>query len=249
MSSPMDAGKISALLIDDDPLVRHFLGAYLTHHGFRITAVHDGLAGFEAAVASPPDLIILDHGMAGMDGTEVAMRLKANDATKDIPLILLSGDELTPEEQKRLADIGVDEYVRKGVDMEALMRRISAVLQKHGERRYAAPEPLPEPGGLVKALDVRGSRGAFFRILGGTAYSQVGSMTIPPGGDSGPEDLHPGDQIIYVIAGRATVEVGDERIEVPEGHACIIPERSRHHIYNRGKEELFFLTCYAPPAY
>lgn len=93
------------------------------------------------------------------------------------------------------------------------------------------------------------AQGRFFEILETTARSQVGVMTIPPGGDSGPEEIHGGDQIVYVIEGEADVVVGREREKVSAGELVIIPARARHHIYNRGREPLFFLTLYAPPAY
>lgn len=244
------AEKIRVLLIDDDPLVRHFLGTFLEQKGFEVAAVHDGPSGLEAASKSLPGLIILDHGMPGMDGTEVAMRLKAHDATKRIPVIILSGDDLTADEQKKLADIGVDEYIRKGVEMQRLVSEISAILLKHGETRFRAPsEPEKEPAGAVQPLDVLGSRGAFFKILGSSPLSQVGVMTIAPGRDSGPADQHPGDQIIFIINGAASVEIDGAVTTLAAGSACIIPAGARHHIYNRGGEELFLLACYAPPAY
>lgn len=93
------------------------------------------------------------------------------------------------------------------------------------------------------------AKGRFFKILETTARSQVGVMTIPLGGDSGVEEIHDGDQIVYVIEGAADVEVDREKGEVSAGELVIIPAGARHHICNRGSEPLFFLTLYAPPAY
>lgn len=98
-------------------------------------------------------------------------------------------------------------------------------------------------------LDINKEKGKFFEILATTPQSQVGVMTIKPGEDSGPEDIHPGDQIVYIIEGEAEIEIDGEKANLAEGMAGIIPAKARHHIYNRGAKDLFFLTIYTPPAY
>lgn len=92
-------------------------------------------------------------------------------------------------------------------------------------------------------------KGDFFKILATTKRSQVGVMTIAPGGDSGPEEVHEADQIVYIVEGAAEVVVNGERGRLEAGELVTIPAGSQHHIYNKGKEPLFFLTIYAPPAY
>ena len=77
-------------------------------------------------------------------------------------------------------------------------------------------------------------------------------MTLKPGGDSGPEDVHTGDQIVYIIEGKARVVVNGTEENVQEGEAAIIPAGAQHHIYNdetAGGKELFFLTMYSSPQY
>ncbi|MDA2922039.1 cupin domain-containing protein [Patescibacteria group bacterium AH-259-L07] len=101
----------------------------------------------------------------------------------------------------------------------------------------------------MEPIDIKQSKGNFFRILSQTPRSQLGVMTIKSGGDSGTEDIHPGDQIIYIIEGEADVEINKETCHVREGMALTIPEKAQHHIYNTGRTDLFFLTIYAPPAY
>jgi quercetin dioxygenase-like cupin family protein len=101
----------------------------------------------------------------------------------------------------------------------------------------------------MQLLNIKKSKGEFFKILAETPLSQVGVMTIKPGGDSGPEDIHSGDQIIYIIEGEAEVETDGEKHNLTEGMAGIIPAKAKHHIYNNGTKELFFLTIYTPPAY
>jgi mannose-6-phosphate isomerase-like protein (cupin superfamily) len=98
-------------------------------------------------------------------------------------------------------------------------------------------------------IHTKKQKGEVFKILGETKDSQVAVMTILPNEDSGPEDTHKGDQILYIIEGKADIELDGETGTMEEGDALIIPAGMRHHIYNRGMETLFFFTCYAPPSY
>lgn len=99
---------------------------------------------------------------------------------------------------------------------------------------------------VVQAL---AHRGRFFEILQQTERSQTAVMTIGPGEDAGPEEEHAGDQIIYVVEGEAVVRIGAREHTAAAGALVMIPARTRHHVRNSGREPLFFLTVYAPPAY
>ena len=101
----------------------------------------------------------------------------------------------------------------------------------------------------MHVISVDEHKGVFFKILATTDKTQVGVMTLKPGGDSGPEDIHTGDQILYIIEGTARLVVSSEDIRIQKGEALIIPTKAKHHIYNDGDTELFFLTMYAPPQY
>ncbi len=101
----------------------------------------------------------------------------------------------------------------------------------------------------MKPINILEHKGVFFKILATAEKSQIGVMTIEPGSDSGPEDIHPGEQIVYVIEGDMTVETQGKRVVVPEGHVFVIASGAQHHLYNKGDKPLFFLTIYTPPAY
>ena len=92
-------------------------------------------------------------------------------------------------------------------------------------------------------------KGKFFKVLGQTDKSQVAVMTLHPGQDSGPEDIHPGDQVIYVIEGEAEIELDNETVPLKAGEVLTVPTKAKHHIYNRGQQDLFLLNIYTPPAY
>ena len=98
-------------------------------------------------------------------------------------------------------------------------------------------------------VEIFGHKGEFFRVLQETKRSQTAIMTIAPGKDAGPEEIHTGDQIIYVVEGEAIVRVGEAERRAGPGALVMIPAGTRHHVRNPGPAPLFFLTVYAPPQY
>jgi len=101
----------------------------------------------------------------------------------------------------------------------------------------------------MKIRNIYREKGKFFKVLEQTDKSQIAVMTILPGADSGPEEIHDGDQIVFIVEGQASVEVNKEKSLMREGDTAIIPKGAQHHIYNYGQEPLFFLTMYSPPQY
>jgi mannose-6-phosphate isomerase-like protein (cupin superfamily) len=102
---------------------------------------------------------------------------------------------------------------------------------------------------MEDVVDAFAHRGHYFRVLQQTERSQTAVMTIGPGEDAGPEEQHPGDQIIYVVEGEAIVRIADREHRAGPGALVTIPARTRHHVTNPGRVPLFFVTVYAPPAY
>lgn len=98
-------------------------------------------------------------------------------------------------------------------------------------------------------VDVYRHRGRFFEVLQQTGRSQTAVMTIAPGQDAGPEETHPGDQVIYVVEGEALVRLSGQEQKAAAGSLLMIPAGTPHHVMNPGLAPLFFVTVYAPPAY
>ncbi len=92
-------------------------------------------------------------------------------------------------------------------------------------------------------------RGEYFKILQGTERSQSGVMTLGVGKDTGEGDVHPGDQIIYVVEGKAFLRLGKEEFVGEAGSLVTIPAGTHHYVRNEGNVPLFILTIYAPPVY
>ena len=101
----------------------------------------------------------------------------------------------------------------------------------------------------MSVMNLNAFRGRFFEVLQETRQCQTGVMTIGPGEDAGPEEVHAGDQVIYVIEGEARVRLGETAHAAGPGACVLIPAGTRHHVENTGRTPLFCLTVYAPPVY
>ncbi|MFW9261396.1 ATP-binding protein [Nostoc sp. CALU 546] len=120
---PLNLPKADILVIDDTPENLNLLSAMLTEQGYKVRSVTKGSTGLRGANAVPPDLILLDVNMPEMNGYEVCQHLKANDRTREIPVIFISalGDVL--DKVKAFAVGGVD-YITKPFQLEEVLARI-----------------------------------------------------------------------------------------------------------------------------
>ncbi len=122
-----DKDKQLVLLVDDNPKNLQVLGSFI--RGQHKTAVAtSGPEALNFAAKRPPDLILLDIMMPGMDGYEVCQRLKASPQTRDIPVIFLSAKSAT-EDIVRGFEVGAVDYVTKPLHKEELLARVSTHLK------------------------------------------------------------------------------------------------------------------------
>ncbi len=117
------------LLVEDNELNRDALGRLLGRRGFTVTFAVDGPSALAQAEAVSPDLILLDIGLPGMDGHEVARALRARPATASIPIIALTAHATTHDRDLALA-AGCDDFEVKPVAMASLLARIEAHLAR-----------------------------------------------------------------------------------------------------------------------
>ncbi|MCU0291097.1 MAG: response regulator, partial [Thermoanaerobaculaceae bacterium] len=96
------ATEPSVLLIDDEATLHELVDEMLRGHGYQLRHAFSGTEGLEMSHLDPPDVIILDLMMPGIDGFEVATRLKADPATRGIPIVVLTARDTTREERLRL---------------------------------------------------------------------------------------------------------------------------------------------------
>ena len=131
------------LLVDDDPNIRQLVNLYLVKEGFEVEMAERGDEALKKVLSSPPDLMLLDVMLPGMDGWQV---LRETRKTSNVPIIMLTAKDETFDKVLGL-ELGADDYIAKPFDMKELVARIKAVV-----RRYQSPEPA-EPG---KALTFPG---------------------------------------------------------------------------------------------
>ncbi|AYY14529.1 DNA-binding response regulator [Actinobacteria bacterium YIM 96077] len=114
------------LVIDDDPALADVVCRYLRRDGFAVDYATDGLAGLKKALATLPDIVVLDLMLPGMDGLEVCRRLRQ---VAPIPVVMLTA---LGEESDRIAglEIGADDYVTKPFSPRELAARVRAVLRR-----------------------------------------------------------------------------------------------------------------------
>lgn len=116
------------LIVDDTPTNLEILFDLLTDSGFTVLVAEDGESAIARAEYAPPDLILLDILMPGMDGFETCCRLKANDLTKDIPIIFMTALAETGDKVKGLS-LGAVDYITKPLQHEEVLARIELHLR------------------------------------------------------------------------------------------------------------------------
>jgi two-component system KDP operon response regulator KdpE len=117
-----------ALIIDDDPQIRRALRAGLERNDYMVTLAASGEEGLDLAAEQPPDVVILDLAMPGMDGLEVCRQLRE---WSSIPVIVLSVREGEKDKIAAL-DLGADDYLTKPFSLDELLARLRAVLRRVG---------------------------------------------------------------------------------------------------------------------
>jgi DNA-binding response OmpR family regulator len=128
------ADRFRLLIVDDSPVALSFLQAVLKSASYDVDTASDGEAGFVKALSGLPDLIVTDGLMPGIDGFELIRRLKADPATMDIPVLMLtSGDVDDDEFSSRVPQ--PDAMVVKSPSIDPLLDGVKALLTGRTPRR------------------------------------------------------------------------------------------------------------------
>jgi DNA-binding response OmpR family regulator len=126
------------LVVDDDVTVSEVVARYLERDGFAVEVRADGREALDRALAEPPDLVVLDLMLPGMDGLEVCRRLRA---IAPVPIVMLTA---RTQESDRIVglELGADDYVSKPFSTKELVARVRAVLRRaRGPLVAGSPEP------------------------------------------------------------------------------------------------------------
>ncbi len=119
------------LVVDDDENITSFLKRALAYEGFAVDIANGGEAALKRALAIPPDIVILDVMMPGLDGLEVCRRLRAGGY---IPILMLTARDAVPDKVQGLQS-GADDYLVKPFAIEELVARLQALLRRQAPAR------------------------------------------------------------------------------------------------------------------
>jgi CheY-like chemotaxis protein len=134
------------LIVEDNEMNRDVLARQLTRRGHDVRTAADGRLGLAMARDHRPDLILLDLGLPEIDGWECARLLKADAATRRIPIIALTAHAMIGDRQKAL-DAGCDEFDTKPIDLASLLDKIGRLLARAPELHDGTDERHTAAGG------------------------------------------------------------------------------------------------------
>ena len=123
------------LVIEDEEKILNFLRRGLIYEGYRVETAMDGTAGLASARDNPPDLVILDWMLPGIDGLEVCRRLRA---ASNVPILMLTAKDAVSDRVQGL-DAGADDYLVKPFALDEVLARLRALLRR---AKPEAPEIL-----------------------------------------------------------------------------------------------------------
>ncbi|MCV6637637.1 response regulator [Candidatus Albibeggiatoa sp. nov. NOAA] len=115
------------LLVEDNEMNRDMLSRRLTRKGFQVEIAIDGGQGVDMAHSENPDLILMDMSLPVKDGWTATKEIKADDSTKDIPIIALTAHAMSGDREQALA-AGCDDYDTKPIELPRLLGKIQALL-------------------------------------------------------------------------------------------------------------------------
>lgn len=145
--------KRKILLVDDDPLIRRIVTKTLTANGYQVLEASSGAEGLALARSQPPDLILLDLMMPGMDGFEVCAALRQDSLTVNVPVLMLTALDQTDAKVRGL-QTGADDYITKPFNLDELITRIEAHLRR-SERDLSANPLTILPGNIAIEQTIR----------------------------------------------------------------------------------------------
>jgi two-component system, cell cycle response regulator DivK len=116
------------LLVEDNDMNRDMLSRRLVRNGYEVFLAVDGQQGADMALSEQPDLILMDMSLPVIDGWEATRRIKANDATRRIPIIALTAHAMAGDREKAM-EVGCEDYDTKPVEMSRLLGKIAALLK------------------------------------------------------------------------------------------------------------------------
>ena len=123
--------KAHILVVDDDPRITDLLRRILAYEGYSVAIAASGSEALDRSLERPPDLVILDIMLPGLDGLEVAQRLRT--AGDNVPILMLTARDAVSDRVQGL-EVGADDYLVKPFAPEELVARVKALLRGSAAR-------------------------------------------------------------------------------------------------------------------
>ena len=151
------------LVVEDEAEIAALIAYQLTREGYRVETALSGTTALDAVHRDLPDLIVLDRMLPGLSGDEVLGSLRADPATRNVPVLVLTAKR---EQQDRIAglELGADDYVTKPFSPRELVLRVDAILR----RAKGDLKPVSGGGRILRAGTLRVDAGAHLVTLEGT---------------------------------------------------------------------------------
>ncbi|HUZ92528.1 MAG TPA: response regulator [Candidatus Paceibacterota bacterium] len=123
------------LIVDDEASLREIMSVKLNASGFSTLTASNAKEGFEEAVKSMPDLVLMDIHMPDATGTDAALAIKQNEATKNIKIAFLTNlrdpwPAVTADRDKLAKSLGMEEYIEKTDDLDSIAKKVKEVLSR-----------------------------------------------------------------------------------------------------------------------
>ncbi len=115
------------LIIEDDPSFSRAINHIVEKEGYEVSTASNGMTGLRMAKDNPPDLLILDVMLPGLDGFEICSQLRADESTEKLPIIMLSAKGQEADKTTGLS-VGANEYLTKPIDRALLLEKIASLL-------------------------------------------------------------------------------------------------------------------------
>jgi len=115
------------LIIEDDPSFSRAINHIVEKEGYEVSTASNGMTGLRMAKDNPPDLLILDVMLPGLDGFEICSQLRADESTEKLPIVMLSAKGQEADKTTGLS-VGANEYLTKPIDRALLLEKIASLL-------------------------------------------------------------------------------------------------------------------------
>lgn len=147
MKNSMTVAKPQILIIEDEEDIRALVRYNLERENFGVSEAESGEAGLKAVMQKKTDLVLLDLMLPGKDGLQICRELKKNDATRDIPVVMMTAKGEESDIVTGL-ELGAEDYIVKPFSPKVMVARVKAVL-----RRKAAA-PVPDAEDVLRVYDI-----------------------------------------------------------------------------------------------